>query len=352
MDIVLLISVKNTVKLFSNKVLNLILILIAGGTFAWWTWRSNNTTVSFTVTPDYSCSADGGGTISSTKIVPTACTNSTYALKRTIKVNPTVGTDNKLYMDLWLNIKSIGGGLTSTNNFKYVLSTSSSSCTTGVVSSGTFQNKKAGEKAYLLSGKLYTATATDTYYLYIWLDSAETSTNSMNQSYSFTLGGICSNNVISSFGNPASTLISISNYNPTNTMTSSSTYTGTNNVVSLDASNNNSTVEEMNLYYQVDSIDSDIANSNLKFTIEKSTNGGSTYSSVATGDFGSLSNNNPDTISKNNLNYNSNTLENKFNNNTLIPLATTTNKYLNLYSEKLPAHANYKYKVYIYNKAE
>ena len=185
----------------NRKIITIFLILtiiftLSGGTLAYLNWRSaSNTAVTFTVEPSFSCAADGGGNITSSQVMlaPSSCTNSTYAIKRTVKVMPTVKS-GKMYMDLWLNINKLDTGLKNSDNFKYVLSTSSTSCTTGVVASGNFKGKTAGSTVTLLEGKEYTQTATETYYLYIWLDSAEESTETMNQTFNLSLGGECANN--------------------------------------------------------------------------------------------------------------------------------------------------------------
>ena len=164
-----------------------------GGSLAYFTWQtseSQKTVVTFTIENEFSCSADGGGNISSVNIAPTTCTGS-YALKRTIKAMPKLSVASPIYMDLWLDINEIGTGLSNSNNFKYALTTSDTSCETGLVTSGTFTGTKAGDKISLLSSQKYTQTMTDTYYLYIWLDKEETSTETMNQSFSLSLNGEC-----------------------------------------------------------------------------------------------------------------------------------------------------------------
>ena len=186
----------------NRKIITIFLILtiiftLSGGTLAYLNWRSaSNTAVTFTVESSFSCAADGGGNITSSQVMlaPSSCTNSTYAIKRTVKVMPTVKS-GKMYMDLWLNINKLDTGLKNSDNFKYVLSTSSTSCTTGVVASGNFKGKTAGSTVTLLEEKEYTQTATETYYLYIWLDSAEESTETMNQTFNLSLGGECSNHI-------------------------------------------------------------------------------------------------------------------------------------------------------------
>ena len=173
-----------------------VIVTIMGGTLAYWNWQTTNaqkTNVTFTISANFSCGADGGGNITSNTLAPTDCTNSTYAIKRTITTSITNSGADPVYMDLWLNINSIGTGLSNSENFRYVLSTSSSSCTSGIVSKGNFKGKVANDKINLLKN----VTSGSTYYLYIWLDKAETDSSTQNQSVSLSLGGECSNNGVS-----------------------------------------------------------------------------------------------------------------------------------------------------------
>ena len=180
-----------------------IIFTVMGSTFAYLSWSSSEeqkTNVTFTKGEGFSCSVNGGGNIAEGDVIlmPTVVNDSTtsYYIKRTITVNPTI-TDSLLpiYMDLWLDINSLGTGLSNSLNFKYALTTSSTSPTTGVVSSGNFNGKITGDKINLLTSKKYTATTTDTYYLWIWLDAEETSSETMNQSFSLSLNGSCMNDV-------------------------------------------------------------------------------------------------------------------------------------------------------------
>ena len=180
-----------------------IIFTVMGSTFAYLSWSSSEeqkTQVTFTKEAGFSCSVNGGGNITEGDVIlmPTVVNDSTtsYYIKRTITVNPTI-TDSLLpvYMDLWLDINSLGTGLSNSLNFKYALTTSSTSPTTGVVSSGNFNGKITGDKINLLTSKKYTATTTDTYYLWIWLDAEETSSETMNQSFSLSLNGSCMNDV-------------------------------------------------------------------------------------------------------------------------------------------------------------
>ena len=179
-----------------------IIFIVIGSTFAYLSWSSSEeqkTQVTFTKEAGYSCSANGGGNITEGDVViaPTDCTTGKHVIKREITVNPSITDINMpIYMDLWLNVNSMGTGLSNSNNFKYSLTTSSTNCETDVVSTGTFTGKTAGDKVTILNGNTYTSTTTETYYLYIWLDKEETSSDTMNQSFSLSLGGSCSNRLL------------------------------------------------------------------------------------------------------------------------------------------------------------
>ena len=190
----------NKKTMFTFLIVFGLIIIFTGGTYAYLSWASNsddNTNVTFTKGEGFSCSADGGGNITTGEVslMPTDCTkNSSHVIKREITVNPSITDINMpIYMNLWLNVNSMGTGLSNSSNLKYSLTTSSTNCETDVVSTGTFTGKTAGDKVTILKGNTYTSTTTETYYLYIWLDKEETSSDTMNQSFSLSLGGSCYN---------------------------------------------------------------------------------------------------------------------------------------------------------------
>ena len=176
-----------------------LIIAIIGGTLAYWNWQSTEeqkTVVNFTIEGDFSCAADGGGDITSGTInlIPTEVNDNTTGnyIKREIKVMPTITKDGKtIYMDLWLDIKSISANLTISSNLMYVLNTSSTDKDTGVIISGNFGGLAKNNRIKLFTDKDYNSTTTETYYLWIWLDAAETSSDTMNQSFALSLNGSC-----------------------------------------------------------------------------------------------------------------------------------------------------------------
>ena len=197
-----------------NKKIILVLVIltviftIIGGSLAYFSWISSEaqkTNIVFTVERTFSCAADGGGSITNNSaiIVPTLVNSSTSSnyIKREVKVTPTINESGKtIYMDLWLDINKLDSGLSNSVNFKYAFTTSSTSNTTGVVASGNFNGKvgstdtanmTSSNRVNLLSNKSYSASTTDTYYLWIWLDAEETSSDTMDQSFSLSLNGSC-----------------------------------------------------------------------------------------------------------------------------------------------------------------
>jgi len=178
-----------------------IIFMFFGGTLSYWQWESNDneqTKVTFTVNSDFSCSVDGGGDITSSDVMlaPASCNNSKYAIKRTITTDVEItGTNMSVLMNLWLDVNSIDPELKNSTNFKYAITTSSDSCTDGYVDGGTF----SGTTVQLLTDKIYSKTKEDTYYLYIWLDAAETDSNTANKTFSLSLNGSCTSTTLSNY---------------------------------------------------------------------------------------------------------------------------------------------------------
>ena len=93
-----------------------VISLFFGGSLAYWQWTTNETertSIALTVKEDFRCDADGGGDISNNEkyLVPTDCTNTDYAIQRTVTVKPTLFSNELgVDLDLWLNIDNIGTG--------------------------------------------------------------------------------------------------------------------------------------------------------------------------------------------------------------------------------------------------
>ena len=187
----------------------LVAALIAGGTYAYWIWNSNNVVaINTIVTGGVKMGLTlNGGTATINKLAPAACTHSTYSSKVTTTISRYNETPYPGTVTLTLSLTSLKfnhGTLTSTDlgYVHYLLSTSSSSCATAVTGSdstaisGTLAGATIGTsgtaktQSTVLSNWVYklpagaAATAgteaapkTETYYLYVWIDPAYTFTN-------------------------------------------------------------------------------------------------------------------------------------------------------------------------------
>lgn len=189
-----------------NKKIILVLIILTaiftmmGGSLAYLSWvssESQKTNITFATGVDFSCSADGGGNITEDDaiLVPTEVNNMTTSnyIKREIKVTPTItGKNMNISLDLWLDINKLDSGLSTSENVKYVLTTSSTSNSEGVVTAGTFHGMQANEKIELLTNEVYNRTTTNTYYLWIWIDAAQTTLETAGQKINLSLNGTCS----------------------------------------------------------------------------------------------------------------------------------------------------------------
>ena len=173
-----------------------IIFMIIGGTFAYASWQTginDNTAVTFTVEPGYSCSANGGENITSNdiKLAPARCTDSNYAIKKEITLNTIADRNISIDYNLSLKINHIDTELTQGEDFRYAITTSPDSCI-GPYGKGNFKNKVDGDSVTLLTSKEFIGTENKTYYLYIWLDgNTENNPNTMNKSFDFSLEGNC-----------------------------------------------------------------------------------------------------------------------------------------------------------------
>lgn len=169
----------------------LIIVLVGGATFAYWTWRSStNTAVTFTVQGG-SMTIDGGGNITAKSLAPAVCTNSTYAIQKKIKVTSTNDTGTDMTETLQLKITSLtpvtGRTLTDTQKqsikWAIVKLSGESAYTSATCSSPTNQGTFSGLSTnsvitlYTATGNAKANATTTTYYkLFIWIDSAYSGT--------------------------------------------------------------------------------------------------------------------------------------------------------------------------------
>lgn len=169
----------------------LIIVLVGGATFAYWTWRSStNTAITFTVQGG-SMTIDGGGNITSKSLAPAACNNSTYAIQRKIKVTSTNDTGTDMTETLQLKVTALtpvtGRTLSDTQkqSIKWAIvklsgeSAYSSTTCSSPTSQGNFSGFSTNSviTLYTANGNAKANTITTTYYkLFIWIDPAYTGT--------------------------------------------------------------------------------------------------------------------------------------------------------------------------------
>lgn len=202
---------KNNKLIVSIIAVALIIILVGGGTYAYWMWVSaEDTSISFTVAGG-TMTIDGGGDITTTALLaPAACTNEKYAIQRKIVVNAENVTNDSMVEVIQLQVKSLStttGTLNETNkaSIEWALvrsdttqhtantwleatnncSLSATSATdetslniTGtMLAKGNFSNISEGDTITLYDKEIVPSatdnvagTATDYYELYIWIN--------------------------------------------------------------------------------------------------------------------------------------------------------------------------------------
>ena len=168
--------------------------VVSGGTYAYWLWTSQSTTaVSFTVGGG-TMTINGGGNISSKTLAPAACTNTTYAIQRKVKVDASNETATAMTATIGLNVSALTAthntsqlnskksnikyALVEINSTKYAATSTWDGCTT-TVANGDFGSYSTGNTITLLNNISVPAasgstagTVTKYYELYIWIDSA------------------------------------------------------------------------------------------------------------------------------------------------------------------------------------
>ena len=163
----------------------LVIVIIAGGTFAYWTWTSpNNTKIGTTIKgADTSMTIDGGGDITAQKVVPTKSCNGSYAIVKTVKVSATNDTNTSMTATVNLDLTGLPAAL-KTANMKYFISeNSSAACTTPT---GTFASSGNSKEIATFTANAG-ATVNKTYYLYIWLASNAAGNPASEQGQSFKI---------------------------------------------------------------------------------------------------------------------------------------------------------------------
>ena len=190
----------NNKTLIAIVAVAMLIALVGGGTYAYWSWRSNNNTaVSFTISGG-TMTIDGGGDITAKNLAPAACTNTNYAIQRKVKVTLSNETSTPMGGTLQLKVNSLTashGTLSSTHtqslNYalvnvtatQYSATTSWQGCGTNVAT-GTFSSYSTGSTITLLNNlSVASAPSASTpgssiyyYELYIWISPGYTGVTS------------------------------------------------------------------------------------------------------------------------------------------------------------------------------
>ena len=181
-------------RLFIFLTIISIIFLSVGGTFAYLTTSVTATNITQIKSGNLTMTIDGGGNTNAS-FMPAKCT-SEYAIKKKIVATSTNTSGGKVSFSIGMNIATLSDSL-KRESMRYTLTTNASSCTEGIISSGSFKNKTVGNDVWLIKNDYDNITKsgnnyTKTYYLYIWLD--ETETQNLSGSISVNMKGTSSNN--------------------------------------------------------------------------------------------------------------------------------------------------------------
>ena len=181
-------------RLFITLTILSIVILGIEGTLAYYTTSATATNITQIKSGNLTMTIDGGGN-TNTSFMPSKCT-SEYAIKKKIVATSTNTSGGKVSFSIGMNIATLSDSL-KRESMRYTLTTNASSCTEGIISSGSFKNKTVGSDIWLIKNDYdnisqSSSTYTKTYYLYIWLD--ETETQNLSGSISVNMKGTSSNN--------------------------------------------------------------------------------------------------------------------------------------------------------------
>jgi len=165
-------------KIFLITIITIsVLFLAIGSTLAYFTASATAVNITKIVSGNLTMTIDGGGN-TNVSFLPAKCT-SDYALKRTISASAVNTSGGQVSFSIGFNASTLSDSF-KRNTMKWVLTTESSSCISGVIASGNFTNVTKGTDYWLIKNDSDNITRssdayTKTYYLYIWLDEEETS---------------------------------------------------------------------------------------------------------------------------------------------------------------------------------
>ena len=182
-------KIKNRFKKFNKKDFKVLIIFItlifilAGGTFAWYTWNATDIGVDFVINSNIRIAVDGGVDITGKELYPTLdYTDTNYAITKTIKswlLDP--NDANNSTFNLKLNVMGISDNLKS-SSFRWRIHKNGE-----LKASGNFASVSTGASITLISNQIAT-TSKDIYTLYIYIDgSVDNDPSIANGTYNFRL---------------------------------------------------------------------------------------------------------------------------------------------------------------------
>ena len=181
-------------KLYITLGILSIIFLGIGGTFAYLSTSATATNITQIKSGNLTMTIDGGGS-ENVSLMPSKCT-SEHAIKKTIKASAVNTSGGKVSFSIGFNVTTLSDDL-KRSTMKYALTTSSDSCTDGLIASGNFSNATVGSDIWIVKNDYDNIiqsnnTYTKTYYLYIWLDQRET--ENLSGSILVNMKGTSSNN--------------------------------------------------------------------------------------------------------------------------------------------------------------
>lgn len=145
-----------------------VIFLTVGGTYAYWTGRSNNVNINTSLGNINNCVRYTKGTdLTSANFMPstsyTGGASTTITFYRYASGSNSCNINNTIYGTISIKINSIGTNLKNEAGFKYALVSGST-----ILAQGTFSGKSAG--TYAIKSNIALSTTSTTYTLYVWLD--------------------------------------------------------------------------------------------------------------------------------------------------------------------------------------
>ena len=160
-----------------------LIFLLAGGTFAWYSWNASDIGVDFVINSNIRIAVDGGVDITGKELYPTLdYTDTNYAITKTIKswlLDP--NDANNSTFNLKLNVMGISDNLKN-SSFRWRIHKNGE-----LKASGNFASVSTGASINLITNQIAT-TSKDIYTLYIYIDGSVDNDPSMaGGTYNFRL---------------------------------------------------------------------------------------------------------------------------------------------------------------------